>query len=251
MLHLFKFKPHTESRWLTLGTASRALTGSLSVGLVGLLQLYTEEAGTVLDHIPTIIETLSRPKVLQFLVVSSLGCYPCEAPLQALMPDARLCPRMSQLAGLFDEEVSWLQGLSRGVWLRFASMLAETVQAWELRDEILKYVLVSSGYLYQKLWQPLAQYPWKLAVGDPKENLDTLFSNPMPDDPFAAKLWRLHNLGSPAQPQLENSPLPFEKSLHPVFSCTPFWLEMLLGVSGFGFQIPPSKFPNTEKSHQI
>ena len=195
LLQLFSFKPHTESRWLSLGSACRSLSGSLSVGLIGLLNVYVRQSQDLLEQIPSILETLQRPHVQQFLLVSSLVCYPSEALLQALMPDARLCLHMVELQGVFDEEVQWLQGLSRDLWSRFACTLSQTVRAWSLRDEVLKAVLVSGGYVHQRLWQPLSEYPWSLAVGDPRKNLAILVENPMPEDPFASKLWRLHRLG--------------------------------------------------------
>ena len=196
LLHLFSFKPHTESRWLSLGPSSRTLLGSLQVGLLGLVKVYVEEYEGVLEQIPTILDTLQRPIVLQFLVISSLVCYPCEGLLQALMPDARLCLHMLALQGVFGEELAWLQSLSRQVWHRLAGTIDHSLGPWELRDEVLKCTLVSGGYLHQRLWQPLSVYPWKLAVGDLKKNLATLVNNPQPDEPFASKVWNLHRLGS-------------------------------------------------------
>lgn len=86
-----------------------------------------------------------------------------------------------------------LSRLPTPFWERLASLGNETTTA--LRSDALRVATVAAGYIYNKLFKEAHQYPWRLAVGNVKANLQTLMEAVSAQDPVACKFKQLLHPG--------------------------------------------------------
>lgn len=170
VLYLFRFRRFTESRWATVGEASRGLVGALSVGLEAYVACLRKVPGVSDWH----LRGFSRltPEVKRFVCVAGVAAFIPDGVLVALLQDDRVVQQLPELERALSEEHDWLSHLATPLWRRLASVTEET--SYALRSDALRVATVVAGYIANNIFKVARSYPWSLAVGDVAENLDRL-----------------------------------------------------------------------------
>ena len=208
LLQCYHFDTFTTSRWCTVGTSSRQLTLAMCTGYLHLFDhmqqtgcISTYESGQGLKL--SVIEK-------RFAVTIGLVSHVPDAFLAFSLGENRLAkfPEAAMQTVLIEQE--YLESLPLHVWQRLATFVQWT--ATELRDHVISGVLVSTSYLHIKVFDALQDLPWSLC-SNPGEKLEALRAlQAPPQDPVAAKIWSLLQIGYP-MPQLL-------KGLELLSSCT-------------------------------
>lgn len=172
VLYMHQWKQFTDSRWLTVGSACRAVVASLSVGLGQLVHKTREDPSATDFHLHG-FGRLS-PDLRKFMVIATIVSFVVDSLLVEVLSDDRLAGRGEQLRGGMAEELAWIEGLGPFVWDRLAYVVSEEYDGGNLWSECLHASHVAASYIQRKLFDILAGYPWKLAVGDIDRNLREL-----------------------------------------------------------------------------
>ena len=186
ILYLFRFRPHTESRWLSMGP----LLACVLVGFTELSSFTAKHTVSSADTLTSAAELLCKESFLHFAAVAALVAFPCESLLLELMEDARVCHRQQEILQCLQVEKKWLEDLPWLVWSRLDSVLGRQLPM-HLRSEVLQAAAVAQGYVHMKLFQPLAALPWSLLQGDVAANVKKVASGPVPQEEVAKNIWAL------------------------------------------------------------
>ena len=197
MCFCLRFRLHVESRWLSVGAAARCLLIAHVCGIPLLIQYAQTHSEDDLPMSQNFASALESEHVFKFTCLAAPASFPLEALESKLMQDSRLCSRWPEYIHSFQEWVSWLQELPAYVWSRIASLSAQELRRADLQSEVMNAIIVMRGYLFLRIDKTLAEYPWCLAVGDRKAQLELLVQRTeMPLDPTAAKIQVLLRSGS-------------------------------------------------------
>lgn len=187
MLYLFRFRKFTESRWTTLGAASRGLVCAMSVGLVGLMAYVRAMPGVSDWHLHGFARLVDEGK--HFVCVCGLAAAVPDSILVALLKDDRVAGRVSMLDDLMREEFTRLADLPTPFWARLETLCAATGP--ELRADAMRVATIAGGYIDKKLLRVARDWPWRLADGDVEANLEELASQDEVLEPVTAKIKQL------------------------------------------------------------
>ena len=233
MMHVFRFRAHCETRWLSLGPVVRCILVSHLLGLQHLLEYASAQGKTPPDVASACLKTVQRPDLIRFAMVCSFVSFGPESLLAEMMEDPRLCRRYEELQEHMHEDLVWLQSLPAHLWSELARAMPTCIGEIALREEVLMAATTAFCYIDQKTRRPIRDLPWSLCVGDVGRNVHSLCALPgAPQEEVAKKLWVLNRQGwylpvlSPPFPSQQ----PFAKykivSLPPLSSpatpCNPF-----------------------------
>ena len=164
MHYLLKWKMFTDSRWVTIGTASRLLLLSISVGLEALVST-TRNLPNVSDFHLHGFEKMTQPAAA-FAVYAALGAYPVEALSLELLEDDRLGRRLEELKEVVASEVEYLGSVTDATWARLALLAGNAACSGpELKHEVLSVVHTSVSFVHRQVFQEFAKYPYALCAG--------------------------------------------------------------------------------------
>ena len=171
LLSVFRFKSFTDSRWVTVGEACRSLVASLSLGLMGLVQMIRKDPKAS-DYYIGGFGQLDN-EVIKYAIVASIVTNVCDNFLIALLEDDRVVRRLSELEDLLKEEVMWLTGITDPIWGLLSELLADR-HPMELRSSCLRAASIIHAFIDFKVLRAARALPWSLAQGDIKANLIAL-----------------------------------------------------------------------------
>jgi len=191
LLALWKFKTFSTSRWCSVGTPCRTFVAALLTGFDSMVSHIRQDPASSDFHLHG-YEKLSLQKK-EFLVVAGLAAYVPEAFLLELLEDSRIPMRLAAFQDCLRDEAGFLARISLPVW----SLLAN-VCGWsglQLQSEVLFAAHTAIGFISTRVLTEAQKLPWALATGDLDRNLADLKAGPEPDEPTAAKVWSLLQVG--------------------------------------------------------
>jgi hypothetical protein len=194
LLYLYKFKSYSESRWMTLGTSLRLFVAARAAGLDGLVQNVREDpksSGYYIGGYSKLTEGLRY-----YTVVAAILGYVPEAFLLEVLEDDRIAMRPKVYKDIVVEEIRYIDSIADFTWGRLARLVSPTTTGTEIRTKVLQGAWVALGFLDQRVFRVVRDYPWKLVVGDIQNNLEELaeLEDP-PEEPVARKVHGLLRLG--------------------------------------------------------
>ena len=196
MMHVFRFRTHCETRWLSLGPVVRCILVSHLLGVQHLLQ-YASEKGKIQTEVASAcLKTIQRCDLIRFAMVCSFVSFGPESLLAEMMEDPRLCRRYEELRDHMHEDLVWLQGIPDHLWSDLQETLPNCMGEISLREEVLMAATTAYCYIDQKTFRPIRDLPWSLSVGDVCENVRCLCAlTEPPREEVANKLWVLNRQG--------------------------------------------------------
>jgi hypothetical protein len=186
MMHLWQFSKFTDSRWVTLGCASRSLLASTLVGLHSLVQHIMSNPASSSYYIRGFGHF--DQKVHELVGIVSTSSFVADSVLQLLLEDDRVPRNIESIDNELIDEVNFVFNISSGVWRTLAS--ACNMSEGELQDACISSALVQAGFITGK-FREARKPPWNLLQGNKHENLDALSQQPRPSDETAGKIWEL------------------------------------------------------------
>ena len=197
LLYLWRWRRFTESRFGSLGTASRALVASLLAGLEPLVALTREDPHCSNYHLNGFQKI--GPAAVEAALVIALSSWVSETYLHMFMDDDRLALRAAEVWDSCVEEVEYLLGLPAQIWDYLVQLLpAEASSSTALRSATVTSALISLCFLHSQVFASLESLPWCLTQGDPEEQLDRLsaLDKDSLQDSCSVQLRALIDLGS-------------------------------------------------------
>ena len=192
LLHLWRFRAWSDSRWCGIGPSRKALMGCLLCGLHDLVD-FIMQSKTASKYY---IQGFSRltQQVRDMIVLVSCSSHLAENFVAQLLDDDRL-PRVLPS---IDTRVRFDIITSMTIPESILSVLAAhcSFRPFTLRTEIMNMLCVQAGYLEARLREARG-LPWCLLSGDIAHNVEELKHADAPTDETAQKIQQLAKLGVP------------------------------------------------------
>ena len=172
LLKVFRWQRFTQTRFLTLGSSTRALLASLLVGLDSLVSITRSDPATTDFHLHGYsgLTTACR----RLAVVCAFAAFPAEAGLELLLADDRLALQVPRFRETMEEEWEWLLGIPGSTWTCIATSTAASPSGSDLRSQCLQAALTSLGYVYANALRLFEEEPWKWTQGDTEAHFAVL-----------------------------------------------------------------------------
>ena len=106
-LVLWRSRPFTESRWLTVGPSARTLFAALLTGLSSLVRFIEKHKGGELFFLRG-FHRQEHTGVLPFMATASFASRPSDAFIALLLEDPRVIPQLGTLKETLDDEMQRL-----------------------------------------------------------------------------------------------------------------------------------------------
>ena len=203
ILYLCRWRKFTESRFTSLGTATRSLVASMVAGLAEIVRK-TRAAPHVSDYHLHGFAKLT-PSVCRASIVIALSTWPAESFLYELLDDDRLARRPQELWTTVTDEISYLVDLPQELWSTLAAIISNDHTGHALRSDVVFAATTSAGFLHHHVFAAFDSLPWSLTKMDEDvlwpflEGLDPAEC----DDALASNLSRLATSGYPKDKILE------------------------------------------------
>ena len=193
--YLLRFTKFCESRWCTIGPACRALVAALSVGLEALVaRIRKGEEKASEWHLSG--WDLLNDEVKRFCCVASVSCHAPEAVLLELMEDDRVLLRIAELEDCLMLETKFVLSLPDAFWQRLSFVYRSALHVQEIRTVCLTAAQAAVCFITRRILANVRRHPWSLCLGDIHQNVaDLLEEDECPEEPVAAKIWKLGQRG--------------------------------------------------------
>ena len=172
LLYLCKWRKFSESRWCTVGPCCRTLLWGLCVGLeawVGVVRSDSSASDFYLHGFSKLSQGIK-----QYCAVASIASFVPDAVLAEVLVDDRILRNARRLQGLMSDEVGWVEHIGSFTWGRLGAVSGYVGEVCELRGSVVHSSHVAASFIQDKVFSPLKDYPWRLALGDVDENLQIL-----------------------------------------------------------------------------
>eukprot|EP00971_Amphidinium_carterae_P060052 1188456-Amphidinium_carterae.1 len=184
----WRFEQFCFSRWMTVGSATRALALGVATGFTHMYKCLRRD-GSVSDHDGYAGDKLSEALVSLSLVLG-LSCYPAESLIGMLLHDGRVLRRIDELNEVLHEESEVIENVSPQAW-SFLAKFAD-VSSRRLRHMVVQCMSVSIAYVRHRFLSQFLDPPWTLLQGDVLQNLTSLQATDIPPlEKNTHKIWRL------------------------------------------------------------
>ena len=196
LLGVFRFREHTDSRWLTVGSGCRRLVASVCVGLTGLVGLVRESPFTSEYYIHG-YDNLNND-VMHFSSIAAYSSHVPDSVLLSLLTDDRIARRRGEIEGSMSQAQEMVSRIPLSFYRRLCVHL-EGITPVALRSSVQFSASISGGFFFFRCLRTARQYPWRLCEGNVDENLTELHSYEAPPDDNATtvKIWKLLQIGYP------------------------------------------------------
>ena len=201
LLSCWRFVRWSESRFLTVGSASRTIVAAFLTGISGLVGFIKKDPEASMFYLNGFFRF--KEEQTTFMVQCAIISRVADSVMQDLMEDSRVAKRYDQLWELLAEEMYWVVSLSDAVWRDIAEACHS--EPSKLKADCIAGAHVSFHFFWRRVLELASKRPWSLARGDLKGNLDELKEETEPPgDPFSCQMWHLLRRGFSFQ-QLVNT----------------------------------------------
>lgn len=194
VMYSMKLDRFSDSRWCTLGRSCRQLVLGQLLGVDGLVHAVLADSQASDYYLGGYRRKTDQ--MIHFACLAAFASVPCDRLLADLMKDDRIVLHRLEYQERMRGEMEWLQDLHPLVW-DMAAGLCEELSGGELRSQALSSAHTSVGFVHQRIWTAVDDYPWKLAVGDVGKHLADLaaLDKPPADESVTRKIWALASSG--------------------------------------------------------
>jgi hypothetical protein len=194
LLHIWKFRTWSDSRWCGMTRACRCLVQSLCCGLADLVK-WIQNDPSMSNYYIDGFNHLSMP-IIRFACVVTCAGRVSEEPLAIMLADDRLPRIVDKVDQCIAQQRDYALGLGSEVLLKLAQISTSSMR--ELYDDISQAVLVQLGYMSKKM-QDLRQPPWSLCLGNIEVSLKGLGEAAPATDVTTRKIQLLVQMGYPME----------------------------------------------------
>jgi hypothetical protein len=189
---LWKFKQYTDSRWLSLGHASKRMVAAQLLGITAMLTFALSQphvSGFFLNQ----FWRSQEENCWEFLAEASLVSQVPDAVVALLMQDNRVARTAPDLEMALLSKLMWLIELDLFVFEKLARLSG--CSGAVLRGNCVRAAHKCIAFFRFRVLSVANALPWTLVRGNILENLQSLAASPKPSNVAAGKLWELMRLG--------------------------------------------------------
>lgn len=195
ILHLFKYRRFTDSRWVTLGSTGRSAVASMIVGVSSLVDYCVADSKSSSYYVQGWQRVGEDCKALFGAV--AMSSFVADSALQLILDDGRLPRILGDVDRDLMAQVEFVCGMSPAVWSCVARACGLNERT--LVDDSIMSAVTQAAYIHYKT-KPAREYPYKLNRGDKLSNLSELKAMPdRPSEETTGKIWELLQRGVPAE----------------------------------------------------
>eukprot|EP00971_Amphidinium_carterae_P279525 5549207-Amphidinium_carterae.1 len=195
LMSVAKFPKFTESRWLSVASAARALTSALLVGMDQWAATCLSAEGTSEYYLGGYRRFSLDHKLLVMRI--GMASYPADAFLAEVLEDDRLMRNPDHYADAILDEITYLANLDMQVWEMLCVAGNGVANAEAFRSDCMHSAVVVQAYIRDKTLLPLQVLPYSLGCMSPSEALEHVASLPETEnDEVVMKIRTLLNLGA-------------------------------------------------------
>eukprot|EP00971_Amphidinium_carterae_P347875 6490111-Amphidinium_carterae.2 len=194
LMSLARFPKFTESRWLSVATASKALTATVLVGMDQWVSTCLSAEGSSEYYLGG-YRRFSNEHKLQVMKIA-FASYPADAFIAELLEDDRLMRNRDHYAEAILDEVTYLANLDMQVWQMLVNACNGAAEAEAFRSDCMHSALVVQAFIRDKKLTPLHSLPFSLGCMHPREAIEHILTLPASEtDVVVAKIRGLLSLG--------------------------------------------------------
>lgn len=191
IMHIFKFRRWSESRWGGVDKCVRYLSGALFIGLEALVTSIVADKKESHYYIKGFTRLNKRIKRMMAQVICTGQV--STAPLFLLVQDNRLAMTLPTIDLEIDTRAMDAMTLDHEVLENISEVLE--VSASTLRDDIMIGVAAQVAYARNGL-REVRCLPWTLCQGDIAGNLESLHRGTKPEEDVAGRIYDLMEAGT-------------------------------------------------------
>ena len=192
LLHVWKFRTWSTSRWCAIGESCRCLVASLYTGLSSLVRQILDDPASSKYYIKGWSNL--NASVVHMACIVTASSRVSERCLNSILEDDRLARRIDHIDSVRRKQVQDVLNLPEPV-LEILSKLS-AIDKGQLRHDIAMATAVQVGYMDVSLTE-VRQLPWSLYGGDVEAKFMALAAAPAPEDATSSKIRSLMLLGYP------------------------------------------------------
>lgn len=184
LMSLWKFRPFTESRWLSVGSAAKSMVAASLTGLSEFIAWVLRKpsvSGYYLNGFNR-INNEGWKFLVQAAVVSSVA----DAGMAELLKDNRLASTLDAVKSKLRSSMQSMTEADGFMWAQFASVCGMLPP--ELRSACVRAGHKVIAFFRDRALSAAEGLPWSLCRGDISANLDALQVGPRPPEKVAAQL---------------------------------------------------------------
>ena len=196
VMYLLKWRTFSEARFLSMGLASAGLLTSLAVGLNAMVTDAHASPGVSTYHLNGFTRLKEQQQVLMIIltVVHQL----LNEWFALVFSDDRLLRARQDMLQIEEDELQLIHSWSPQIWSALASLIRVPYDSAVLRSQALHAVHLAAGYVHEKIFKVMEQYPWRLGLSTGTGPLEELLLQPdEPVDLCTKKVWSMLKAGVP------------------------------------------------------
>ena len=190
--YCLKWIDFSETRWAKVGQAGRLYLRSLLVGVDGVVRLTVQNDAICKWHLAG-YQKKGTPAVRLYLATAALAGRPSESNLIDLLEDDRFLLRSDHCWKTLEHELQYILTTPQFCYTIVAEAL--NVSPIKYRSHVIESSVVSIAYLYEDVWVPLSEPPWRYFMGDIRQNIAALKVTDDVTEPVSLKMRTLALLG--------------------------------------------------------
>lgn len=201
LLALWRFRPFTDSRWLTLGRASRPIAAGFITGLatfVGEIIAMPHESNFYIGGFRRLLEDVPK----EFIMTTAVTSWVLDEVFEVVLADDRLLRMHEQVTEVLRDEVEHLGDIAEEVWELLVAGIGGEVPAEHLRSGVIAAGHIAYGFFWFRSLRRLDSLPFSIARGDVAQNLHDLADGDVPDEVVSAKIHTLLTKGMVLVPRV-------------------------------------------------
>jgi hypothetical protein len=175
---LFRFADFSDTRWMQPGKSIHPVLASIEVGLLKVVRMARDDPKVTDYHLHGVDKLSVLAK--KHLVIRGMQTFLAESVMQELLEEERLLRIIDSVENTLREEHDFLIATSSATWFRLAALIGDlSYTSLDLAADVLRSSHVFRAYLEKRILRYCRQFPWRLARGDIRSNLEELSrSNP-------------------------------------------------------------------------
>ena len=132
------------------------------------------------------------PKARLFAAQASISSRVAEGFQAELLEDSRVALHYSTLFATLADEMRWVVDLGDSIWEALGRVCGS--EGYLVQDSTIAAAHTTFHFIWRRVMQRAASYPWKLVRGDIEENLQALQAlDEPPAEPVTSQLWTIMN----------------------------------------------------------
>ena len=194
LLHAWKFKTWSDSRWCGLGQGCRSLLGAMLLGMPSLVDSIAEDPSQSNYYIEGFKRL--RGEVRQMVCMVACSSKVSESVTTKVLDDERVPRNLTAIDSKLAAESGYVLNLPDSALAPIAKLCDRTV--FDLQHDNAVAVSVQIGYMQRRL-REARKPPWTMCGGSPLEKLQALESGPRPNEEVTQKMYDLLRMGYPKE----------------------------------------------------